>query len=250
MPAEQTRLLGVEGRKKWQDGAPWEQQLVGWTGHEEPSSRLKNLFQFGGSDGIMGIEDVVALEQAKKRDHKIAVTDVAIDKVPLVQVKGFSAEQNLRLQEAHKEILRIAKTQNDSNEVLGVYLHDFSRRVHVLGNEFGVVPSENLEAMSLFFSARRNEIMYLHNHPSTNKFSLADIMEFIRYGQIGLLSVVTNQGEIYVLNKGPQYDYNKARALFAKIFLKYEQGNLAHNKAVEEFLKECKEGGIIYERAK
>lgn len=247
MPAEQTRLLGVEGRKKWQDGAPWEQQLVGWTGHEEPSSRLKNLFQFGGSDGIMGIEDVVALEQAKKRDHKIAVTDVAIDKVPLVQVKGFSAEQNLRLQEAHKEILRIAKTQNDSNEVLGVYTTNFLRKHHVLGTESKVDPGMNPQVFGLYLSSAENGLMYLHNHPSTNQFSLADIDAFIVREKIGLMSVVTNQGEVYILHKTNRYSYDKAIEILKELYYRYKNNP---DEMASQFLKLCGKAGIAYEKTR
>lgn len=249
-PAEQTRLLGVEGREKWQDGAPWEQQLVGWTGHEEPSSRLKNLFQFGGADGIMGIEDVVALEQAKKRDHKIAVTDVAIDKVPLVQVKGFTQAQNLALQEAHKEILRIAKTQNDSNEVLGIYNIAFNRWVHELGDEFGVNPSRNPEAFSILKASQDKEVLYLHNHPSTNKFSFMDIFTFINDDRIKIMSVITNQGEVYLLNKNEDYSYTKAMNALRPTIQAYRSGSMAHDETVDMILKICKKGGIDYEKAK
>ena len=43
--------------------------------------------------------------------------------------------------------------------------------------------------------------MYLHNHPSTSTFSMADIDTFITQACIGLMSVVTNQGEVYILHK-------------------------------------------------
>lgn len=51
-PAEQRKLLGVDGRERWRNGEPWEQHLIGWAGHENPRSRLKGLVKSGESDII------------------------------------------------------------------------------------------------------------------------------------------------------------------------------------------------------
>lgn len=54
------------------------------------------------------------LEQAKKREHKILITDTAIDKVDLVKPKDFSYSQATQMKSKHKELLGAAKRQNNS----------------------------------------------------------------------------------------------------------------------------------------
>ena len=55
------------------------------------------------------------LEMAKKRDHKIMITDEAINKVPRVQYKEISETEYDNLQELARQVLQISKDENDSN---------------------------------------------------------------------------------------------------------------------------------------
>ena len=124
------------------------------------------------------------LEQAKKRDHKIVITDVAIEKVPYIEVTGLSNDVCKAIQDEHKEILRIAKAKNDSNEVLTIMTADGLEKIRIFGDEFEVNPSNEPKAIVIFNQAKRREIMYLHNHPSTNSFSLADINNLISIHEV------------------------------------------------------------------
>ncbi|MBR2215343.1 MAG: hypothetical protein IJ849_06250 [Selenomonadaceae bacterium] len=186
------------------------------------------------------------MEQAKKRDHKVMITDVAISKVPYIGIPGLSEEICRALHEEHKEILRIAQQKNDSNEVLTVWDYAKDRKVRVLGSEHYVNPTTTPEAYGIFTSSSVYGLMYLHNHPSTNKFSFADITEFIRTPQIGLLSVVTNQGEVYVLMKSSAYSRHIANDMRRKISHAYIVGIVDDKEAVELFLKNCFKGGVTY----
>lgn len=40
------------------------------------------------------------------------------------------------------------------------------------------------------------------------------------------MSVVTNQGEVYVLNKKAGYEYNKARQLMSETFYSFEEDEI------------------------
>ena len=80
------------------------------------------------------------------------------------------------------------------------------------------------------------------------QFSFADIMEFIRYSQIGVMSVVTNQGEVHVLWKGSEYNFKVIHAIFSEIYSAYCIGALDDRKAVDLFLKACEKGGVVYAR--
>ncbi len=56
-----------------------------------------------------------ALRQ-KNRGKKVAITDIAIQKVPLVAPNGANDQTAFFIQETHKELLRFAQKWNDSNE--------------------------------------------------------------------------------------------------------------------------------------
>ena len=202
----------------------------------------------GGAQGdIINLQGGINVMQAKKRDRKIMITDVAIDKVPCVKMPNISMQECERIQAAHKRLLRIAQTQNESNEVLAILSFANMDEIHVLGNEDEVNPETNMKARAAFLSSRYGELMYLHNHPSTNIFSMADIDTFITQGGIGLISVVTNQGEVYILHKNHRYTYEKARDL---LFLIREAVSEDTEKMVAMFLRDCKEAGIDYGKAK
>ena len=95
----------------------------------------------------------------------------------------------------------------------------------------------------LFFdfvrNSRERELLYIHAHPKIIHLSLVDIMTFISYGQIKIMSVVMNQSEIYLLNKNQKYDYNK-----------YEDEVYTEKEAINEFLSVCSEGGGEYGKSK
>lgn len=205
--------------------------------------------KFDKSD-IIKIEEVNALEQAKKRDHKIYITDVAIDKVGNVRPIDFSEKQAEQMQVKHKELLKIAKEKNDSNEVLFIDDLNFKSEVQILGEEFVVSPGKNPFAVSIVNNAAKQSLIYLHNHPSTNNFSMGDIDTFICESSIKMISAVTNQGEVYILNKTSQYDYNKVRKLLLEIYNSFPEGEIDDKEMVSEFLKRCYEGGIEYAKSK
>ena len=147
------------------------------------------------------------MEQAKKRDRKIYITEQSINKVDFVQPSDFTSRQALVMQQKHKELLEIAKTKNNSNEVLFIEDLHFSSEVQVLGSEFVVSPGKSPFAVSVLINAERQSLIYLHNHPSTNSFSVGDIDTFVCERAVKAMSVVTNQGEVYVLNKLENYSF-------------------------------------------
>lgn len=61
--------------------------------------------------------DLNDLEMAKKRDHKIMITDEAINKVPRVRYKEIPETEYDNLRELARQVQQISKDENDSNEV-------------------------------------------------------------------------------------------------------------------------------------
>ncbi len=50
---------------------------------------------------------------AKKRDHKIMITDEAINKVPRIEYKGIPETEYDNIQKIAKKVLEISKEEND-----------------------------------------------------------------------------------------------------------------------------------------
>ena len=73
---------------------------------------------------IMGNQmnnNINELEMSKKRDHKIMITDEAIKKVPRIKYKEIVETEYDNLQELARQVLKISKDENDSNEVAVTY---------------------------------------------------------------------------------------------------------------------------------
>lgn len=189
------------------------------------------------------------MEQAKKRDHKIFITDIAVDKVDRVSLSDFSETQCNDMRAKHKELLKTAKAKNNSNEVLFIDDLDFKSEIVVFGDEFKVAPGKSPFAVSVIANAERQSLIYMHNHPSINNFSVADIDTFVCEATIKIMSVVTNQGEVYILNKTKTYSYNNTRQLLKDVYEAFPNGEIDDNDFVSAFLKRCDEGGIEYAKS-
>lgn len=68
--------------------------------------------------------DLSKLEMAKKRDHKIMITNEAINKIPRIKYKNISENEYDNLWDLAKNVLKISKEENDSNEVAITYSLD------------------------------------------------------------------------------------------------------------------------------
>ena len=219
--------------------------LVFWWGRD----RVEELTRGSESD-IITAGEVRGLEQAKKRDHKVLITDAAIEKVGIVELSDFSDEQMSKMQEKHKNLLLLSKEQNNSNEVLLIDDLNMRSEVQIFGDEFSVSPASNPFAVSIIGRAEKYSLIYMHNHPSTNTFSVADLDTFICEGPIKTMSVVTNQGEVYVINKTSRFDYNNARQLMVEVYDSFRSDTIDNKEFVKRFLRECSKGGIEYAKSK
>lgn len=119
-----------------------------------------------------------------------------------------------------------------------------------MGDEFVVSPAKNPFAVSIIANAKRQSLVYLHNHPSTNTFSIGDIDTFVCERAIKAISVVTNQGEVYILNKLDNYSFDGTRKLLTEIYNSYPEEEIDDKDYVKKFLRRCREGGIEYAKSK
>ncbi len=197
------------------------------------------------------------LEMAKKRDHKILITDEAINKVPLVQYKEIPESEYLMLQELAKEVLIVSKNENDSNEVALTYSLDYRNLIAegkeyigvALGDEHSVDPCINTTSYHLITTSLECVVIVLHNHPSLSKFSLEDIKFFLINGSVKMMVVVTNLGSISYLVKRDRFYRKKAIEIYNHAISLHNEGSDIHDyqKAVSYFLSNCHDANIVYE---
>lgn len=123
------------------------------------------------------------LEQAKKRNNKVKITNIAISKVPYIEYKNMTEEQNLIMQKLAKEVLFLSQNCNDSNEVAITCDMGSDNPLEsygvCMGQEHSVDVCSDTQSNHLIMSASLCTVVILHNHPSLQTFSLDDIRFFI-----------------------------------------------------------------------
>lgn len=196
--------------------------------------------------------DEKQLRQAKKRNKKVYITDIAIEKVPYVEYRGMDEEQNKNMQSLARLVLTLAKNENDSNEVAITWdmeRGDIGKYGVAYGTEHNVNMCSDTYSYHLLHSGGNVIIVVLHNHPSTRTFSFDDIFALMVYRSIQYMVVVTNQGTIHYLKKEKNYDEKAAGILYNEYV-----GKCKGIKDVEkiydatlEFLKRCSEVGLYYQ---
>lgn len=175
-----------------------------------------------------------ALRQ-KNRGQKVAITDIAIQKVPLVAPNGADHQTAFFIQETHKELLRFAQKQNDSNEVACLLdLTTGEKLDFVKGDQISVDIERDAASYHWLRNSPEKSLMLCHNHPGQSYFSDSDLVLFLEHEAIGTLSIVTNQGKVWTISKTKGYNFKTAFSEFKKCILA-SNGN--HDNAIDSFLK-------------
>lgn len=88
----------------------------------------------------------------------------------------------------------------------------------------------------------------MHNHPSTQTFSIQDIRFFIEFAAVEVMVVVSNQGTVHYLRREESYDLKKAVSLFNECVehLKKDSPLTEIYLAALLFLAKSSEAGIYY----
>lgn len=192
------------------------------------------------------------LGQAKKRDMKVKITEIAIEKVPYVSYKGFTEEQNKIVYSLAKEVLRLSKENNDSNEVaITCCLKDDSTDVYygvAYGDEHSVNVLADTDSYHIIMSEQDVTVVMLHNHPSTQTFSIEDLMFMLFYANIKVLVLVSNQGVLHYLLKDNNYDEVAAKRFVVSYATKIRSTKDIHviYEITLDMLRNCGEIGLIY----
>ena len=201
--------------------------------------QVKKTVQAPTESSIIG--SMNGLEEAKKRDKKIQITDIAIQKVRVVKVPGFSEVQNANLQYMHKQLLEYALKHNNSNEVMGMTSLAFDGVLYSKGTTEFVGETPQMNSYILHLPIGNGVIM--HNHPATRPFSFMDIGYFISKPQIGVITIVSNQGNVHILRKQDSFSVAKCIDYLKQLRIKH---NDDFDAIVKDFLRNCRKVGIIY----
>ena len=194
----------------------------------------------------------------KNRKRAIGITDIAIKKVPKTRIYGFNSEQNLYIQDLHKELLQRAQRlnlENDTNLMeVGILLdiHTWDYWVIEGKNACAVNIKDSIEAFYALTNARKNQLLMMHNHPSTGTFSGEDFKTFCNNDSLYIMTVVGNDASVYILIKTKEFDKSVLME-YAKLARKYyEMGykNSNGTLAMKEILKNASGYGLEYKKGR
>lgn len=189
---------------------------------------------------------------SKSKNKKIAITDIAIKKIPFIEYRGLTEIQNKALYESAKQLLAVSKESNDSNEVsITIELEEdgVSEKYGLcLGTEHTVDILSDTRSYHIIHSCDSCAVVVLHNHPSTQTLSLWDISFFLKYATIKIMIVVTNQGTIHYIQKKDDYSYENAKRLLLDII--DDESGISDERqsyiASLRYLSLCSEVGLYY----
>ena len=98
------------------------------------------------------------LEMAKKRNHKIMITDHAIKKVPRVEYKHIPESEYDTIRTLARQVLQLSKEENNSNEIvleddyqgiLSERLEDQLKAVEWVKQEYARIQQEKADRLSI-----------------------------------------------------------------------------------------------------
>ena len=174
------------------------------------------------------------------------VTQKSIESVPLVKPASMTDEQAARLQDAHKALLEMVKDKPVGTEAFAVYTPDMTRLIKSGVGEDG--------AQEVRIPSVKEPHVILHNHPDGMTFSSSDIEGLVLSHPSGrVLSAVGNDGTVYLLERGEEFD----AAGFIRGFVSVDLNNARmydnpqeYAKAMRSFLEGAEKYGFAYYEGK
>lgn len=213
---------------------------------------LNTAIDFSGfnsrSNTIRG-DRVEEIFEQKERNRPIKITDIAITKVPLVHIAGFLESEDKYISEMHRKLLEISKQNNDSKEV-GIMVDIIDWTIWpIIGDSQQVETRDNPDAYKALKTNRKHTLLFMHNHPSTGTFSGVDFKTFCNNQSLYAMTVVGNDGCVYVLVKKNDFDKDKALMYYHNLALnKYKKYKNNGTMAMKELLKNAQSIGLIYSK--
>lgn len=180
-------------------------------------------------------------EESKKSITPI--TDKAIERVPKVDIDGYSEEQRVEIQKQHKELLKFSKEHNQNKEVAFVFREDLTDKTPLLGAD------DHLD-FGTSLSGKGNNLMILHNHPRNSNFSDVDISLFKNLKSLKTLTIVKNNGDVEFITKGDNFNDEVFKLEYNRLKKKMVKNNTdaEYDKFISKLLNKTKSGVIWSEK--
>lgn len=167
------------------------------------------------------------------------ITEKSIKNIGFVKIPGFATRHNILLQEAHKDLLRFVKNQSIDVEAIAYYDMDFKLLSRYMG-EGGHVKGTWYDIPHIA----------MHNHPSGGTFTHTDIDRLTENKSMQMISVVGNDGKVYILKKSGKYSGVKIDVLFKKLINKHPNRNSnveTYLAFMNDFFEEASKYGLHYD---
>ncbi|MDE5883816.1 MAG: minor capsid protein, partial [Oscillospiraceae bacterium] len=150
----------------------------------------KNRLTFSDNHAIMDQE----------KSFRIPITDETIKNVQLIQPDGFSIEDAITLQEAHRRLLEEARKHPLGTECC--ILLDMMDMEQIGEITIGEIDSVHPPKCYEFHAV-------LHNHSSGATFSVGDIARFANFDTMQMMTAMGHNSKVYCLLKKVTFDHEK-----------------------------------------
>lgn len=195
--------------------------------------------------GKFGVEKSDGSGIIKEENKKpiTPITDKAIERIPKVDIEGYTEEQCLEIQKQHKKILKFSKEQNDNKEVAFAFREDLTDKQIFLGSDDKLDFGTTLGGMG-------RDLTVLHNHPRNSSFSDVDISLFKNLKSLKTLTIVKNNGDVEFITKGDNFNDEVFKLEYNRLKKKMVKNNTdaEYDKFISKLLNKTKSGVIWSEK--
>lgn len=177
-----------------------------------------------------------------KEDSKKPITPItekAINRVPKVNIEGYTEEQRLEIQKQHKELLKYSIKENNNNEVAFVFRKGLVDLEPFTG-------SDDIIDFGTSLLGKGDNLVILHNHPRNGSYSTNDLILFAEE-KVKTLTIVKNNGNVEYLTKNDKFNVDKFKAEYNRLYKKMvlnEDDENEKNRFVKALLSKSKAGVI------
>ena len=128
----------------------------------------------------------------------VVPTKESIDRISPVKLDGMTDTQAVSLQNAHKSVLQAVLDSKTPDHEAGCF---------ILDDYTGTAPFVSKHQGNIDFPETPiNVIGTIHSHPTGQTFSMGDILAFAGDGDLSIMTVVGNNGKVYVFQKTDLFD--------------------------------------------
>ena len=168
-------------------------------------------------------------------------TQKTVDQIPQIKLDEMTDKQAAALQAAHKAVLQAVVDSKTPDHEAGCF---------ILDDYTGTTPFVSKHQGSIDFPENpAHAIGTIHSHPTGYMFSMDDISAFTMNGDLSIITVVGNNGKIYVFQKTEFFDVSGYSTYLNEQIEKhpdYRKTAEGYISFMEEILNESRKFGFAY----